>query len=146
MVDVDVEYNGQQQTLPLFVVKNGGPALFGHQWLDWSPSNTLLQHSIQGDCSNNWKKWSWSLKKYFKVDIKGRKAKLNLKEGMTPKFHKARRVPYQTWGQRHLNVFKYKYYWGIQILLKANVFKYKYIEKYFKYFFKYFSFSGYITI
>ena len=33
IVDVDVEYNGQQQKLPLFVVKNGGPALFGRQWL-----------------------------------------------------------------------------------------------------------------
>ena len=29
MVDVDVEYNRQQQKLPLFVVKNGGPPLFG---------------------------------------------------------------------------------------------------------------------
>ena len=29
MVDVDAEYNGQQQRFPLFVVKNGGPALFG---------------------------------------------------------------------------------------------------------------------
>ena len=32
IVDVDVEYNGQQQTLPLFVVKYGGPALFGPKW------------------------------------------------------------------------------------------------------------------
>lgn len=31
MLDVNVEYNGQN--LPLFVVKNGGSALFGRQWL-----------------------------------------------------------------------------------------------------------------
>ena len=57
--------------LTLFVVKNGGPALFGRQWLSktGSPSNTLLQHSVQGDCSNNWRKLSWSLKKFFKVDL-----------------------------------------------------------------------------
>ena len=58
IVDIDVEYNGQQHTFPLFVVKNGGPALFGRQWLSktGSPSNTLLQHSIQGDCRINWRK------------------------------------------------------------------------------------------
>ena len=33
IVDVDVEYNGQQSKLPVFVVKNGRPALFGRQWL-----------------------------------------------------------------------------------------------------------------
>ena len=33
LVDVDVEYNGQQQTWPLFVVMNGGPALFERQRL-----------------------------------------------------------------------------------------------------------------
>jgi hypothetical protein len=45
MVDVDAEYNGQQQRFPLFVVMNGGPALFGRQWfynikLDWKFSKT----------------------------------------------------------------------------------------------------------
>ena len=44
------------------------------------------------------------------------------------------KVSNQTWGQIHWNVFKYKYFWGIQIqiLLNANVFKYKYFWKVFQ--------------
>ena len=33
ILDVDVEYNGKQQNLPLFVVMNGRPALFGARGL-----------------------------------------------------------------------------------------------------------------
>ena len=56
IADVDVEYNGQQQKVTLFVVKNGGPALFGRQWLskirlDWKSIKHIA--ATQGDCRNN---------------------------------------------------------------------------------------------
>ena len=102
MLDVNVEYNGQQQNLPLFVVKNGGPALFGRQWLDkikldWKSIKHIPVMEHTGSMQEQLDALKLAYKEVFQGGlgaIKRPKSKLHLKEGATPKFHKARQVPY----------------------------------------------------
>ena len=74
IVDIDVEYNEQQQRLPLFVDKNGGPALFGRQWhsmikLDWKSIKHLAATQRTGRLHQKYEEIKLELKKYFKVDL-----------------------------------------------------------------------------
>ena len=93
-LSVQVEYHGQNATLPLLVVQNNGPSLIGHNWLariqlDWksifsikdgqSLESLLTQHSD-----------------VFREElgtVKDVKVKLYVKENCTPKFFKPRTLP-----------------------------------------------------
>ncbi|XP_061164466.1 uncharacterized protein K02A2.6-like [Saccostrea echinata] len=93
---VNVEMDDQQQQLNLYVVDKGGPPLFGREWLknlrlNWAEIKTLETRK-QGV--------SEVIEKYKNVftDDLGRlrdiSARIKVEESATPKFCKARVVPY----------------------------------------------------
>ncbi len=52
-VEVEVKYGKQQASLPLTVVKNGGPSLFGRDWLtrfqlDWREIHRVENTTLEG--------------------------------------------------------------------------------------------------
>lgn len=93
-VQVKVNYNKQEKTLPLVVAKGERTALFGRNWmkeirLDWENIFHVSVSSLQD-----------MLQKYssvFKAEIgemKHFEARIELKPDSSPKFHKTRSVPY----------------------------------------------------
>ena len=90
---VEVNYNGQNVTLPLQIVEGSGPALFGRNWLrtvklDWG-SIKKVTTDLESVISEH--------KELFKDELgtlKGVKAKLYIKPGSRPKFFKPRSVPH----------------------------------------------------
>ncbi|XP_031571846.1 uncharacterized protein K02A2.6-like [Actinia tenebrosa] len=102
VAQVKVTYNQQEKQLPLYVVETRGPALFGRDWLkeialDWK--NIRVLNKARG-VSNTPITVTDLRKKYADVfegqlgKLTSRKARITLKEGATPKFCKARQVPY----------------------------------------------------
>lgn len=101
---MDVQQNSQQCTLDLYIVKRGGPALWGRDWLrklqlDWKSIKSLQVVPNTTDKSTEAK-----LEKVLKaavpvfqdgiVTLKNIKGKIVLQDGATPCFHKACPVPY----------------------------------------------------
>ena len=93
-VDVQVSYENQSAVLPLVVVKGEGPTLFGRNWLEkiklnWHSIHYILNPGLQE-----------VLSKYADVFKEGLgtfsnyKAKIKVEADATPKFCKARTVPY----------------------------------------------------
>ncbi|XP_064472856.1 uncharacterized protein K02A2.6-like [Ornithodoros turicata] len=105
VVQVQVQYNNQAASLPLYVVHQPGPPLLGRQWLrcirlDWPSLCNFCRVSVPQDTAKDVKrKLNLLLDKYgaiFKDElgtVKGEKAQLFLKDGSRPKFMKARSVP-----------------------------------------------------
>lgn len=103
---VEVSYQGQTRQLKLYVLKRGGPPLFGREWLrkiqlDWHAIKAL-RVSPADNCSSQsvTQRLSQLLNAHEKVfakgigTLKGIKARIELERDATPKFHKARPVPY----------------------------------------------------
>ena len=99
IINVHVNYEGQEHNLDLFVVKNDSPSLFGRAWLkyiklDWNSIKFLQTGKSTEENLQD------MLKKYNSVftaesgKVKGMKATLTLKENAQPKFCKVRPVPY----------------------------------------------------
>ena len=93
-VQVDVTYKNQSARLPLVIVQGEGPTLFGRNWLtkillDWKEINWVRNGSLQA-----------VLEKYEAVfqegldTLQGFEAKLMVDPNATPRFCKARSVPY----------------------------------------------------
>ena len=91
---VCVTYKSQVATLPLLVVKGEGPSLFGRNWLDhirldWHEIYNMHASPLQA-----------ILQKHAAVfqdglgTLQGFKAKIFVEEGATPRFCKARTIPY----------------------------------------------------
>ena len=99
---VQVQYNDQCSYLNLYVVKRGGPALFGREWLksiqlDWKMIKSLTIASDESKCDMTLKDILARRDEVFKDEIgcvKGIKAKLHLKQDAVPKFVKARPVAF----------------------------------------------------
>ena len=103
---VDVEYNDQQLTLPLLIVRANkyAPPLLGRAWmtkvrLDWknlfSPSNR--QFVVEPDNDERIVRLKERYAEIFKPElgtVKGITGKLHLKDNVKPVFQKARPVPY----------------------------------------------------
>ncbi|KAL5505227.1 hypothetical protein EMCRGX_G006629, partial [Ephydatia muelleri] len=100
---VQVEYGDQFHSLMIRVVKEGGPSLVGRDWLkhlrlDWKMVCNV-QCSVEKDSV-----WQSVLSKYsniFKPGLGMMKeitAKLKLKPGAVPQFHRARSVPFSLKG------------------------------------------------
>ena len=99
IINVLVNYEGQEHNLDLFVVKKDSPSLFGRAWLkhiklDWNSIKFLQTGKSTEDNVQE------LLQKYNQIftaesgKVKGMKASLTLKENAQPKFCKARPVPY----------------------------------------------------
>ncbi|XP_064468560.1 uncharacterized protein K02A2.6-like [Ornithodoros turicata] len=105
VVQVQVQYNNQAASLPLYVVHQPGPPLLGRQWsrcirLDWPSLCNFCRVSVPQDTAKDVRrKLKFMLDKYgaiFKDElgtVKGVKAQLFLKDGSRPTFMKARSVP-----------------------------------------------------
>ncbi|XP_033733598.1 uncharacterized protein K02A2.6-like [Pecten maximus] len=99
--EVQVGLNSQHKRLELFVVKHGGPPLFGRDWLR---SIKLNWHEIKTVTVTGGSKQTLSvaqqLEKYPEVfkdelgTLKDITARIKVKEGANPKFCKARTVPF----------------------------------------------------
>jgi hypothetical protein len=101
-VQVSVRLKEIEETLPLYIVQNGGPpllgrqwmnALFGKQWLENLSVNHVESHSPQEEIQTILGKY----KSVFGEDLgtlKEIKAKFSLKPDTKPKFCKARPVPH----------------------------------------------------
>ncbi|XP_064469988.1 uncharacterized protein K02A2.6-like [Ornithodoros turicata] len=96
-ITVNVNYGGRQRTLPLHILRQPGVPLLGRNWvrelrLDWAGVNTMSLdvNTITGQLTEKYKPlFTEELGK-----IKGEQACLKLKEGSTPRFLKARSLPF----------------------------------------------------
>ena len=95
-VEVQVQHNGQSATLPLLVVETDGVTLLGRNWLEKLQMNwkSILhvrntQPMLDKVLSRHQEVFSSELGK-----LKGHKAKIYVDPEATPKFMKARSVPY----------------------------------------------------
>ena len=93
-VDVQVTYEGQVATLPLVIVEGDGPTLFGRNWLqtlrlNWSKIHSVLSTSVQDVLGRHEDVFQPGLGEY-----KGFQAQIDVDPEATPRFHKARTVPY----------------------------------------------------
>ena len=91
--EVSVKYKNQEAKLPLAVVKGRGPSLLGRNWLkviqlDWRS----IKH-IPTELESLLYKYDELFKEELGT-MRGVNAKLSMKEDATPKFCRARPVPY----------------------------------------------------
>lgn len=94
-LDVEVKYGDQQLTLSLYVIKTDAPPLFGREWLqniqlDWPQIHAMITPVDINQLLNQ----HGSLFDDQLGTLKGIQAKLTLKDGASPVFHKARPVPF----------------------------------------------------
>ena len=94
-ISVKVEALGQSHTLSLLVVKTDGPSLTGRNWLCKLQLDWKSIFSLQGDGT-----LQHLLQQYSSVfadelgTVKDLKVKLHVMENSTPKFYKARSLPF----------------------------------------------------
>ena len=94
MLEVEVQYEEQRAHLPLFVLKGGGPSLFGRNWLesvwlDWKRIHQVQGSSLQNVLYRHQEVFGEELGK-----LKGYEAKIHIDAGVTPWFCRARPVLY----------------------------------------------------
>ena len=92
--DITVEYGEQQVMLPLVVVKGGGPSLFGWNWLekvklDWPAIHQVQESPLNSILAQHQVIFQQGLDK-----LVGYYAQIQIDPSATPKFCKARTVPY----------------------------------------------------
>ena len=103
VLTVNVCYENQAQQLDLYIVKRGGAALFGRDWLnkiqlDWKSIRSV--NKVNKTLTTSSDEMRILLDEYKDVfqdgigKLKDMKAKLILKDDARPKFYKARLVPY----------------------------------------------------
>ena len=93
-ITVQVTYQSQKSQELLLVVKGNGPTLLGRNWLhhivlDWQQINQVLPHPVQSVLQKH--------KVVFQEGLgalQGYQAKIIIDHTATPRFHKARAVPY----------------------------------------------------
>ena len=93
-MDVEVAYGEQQVILPLLVVKGGGPSLFGRNWLekiklDWPAIHKVQDNPLDGILAQYQHVFQEGL-----GTLVGYNAQIQIDPTATPKFCKARTVPY----------------------------------------------------
>jgi len=92
-VEVEVEYGNQLETLPLVVVDGDGPNLLGRTWLRKIKLDWGAVYSCSTDCDSVIRKFD----KVFKDElglIKSTNAVLYVDKEASPRFFKARPLPY----------------------------------------------------
>ena len=93
-VEVLVKCNQQEQNLPLLVVKGNGHSLFGRNWLscirlNWDEIHQIHNSSLKAVLDRHSVVFQEGL-----GELKGYKAKITVDPQATPRFCKARPVPY----------------------------------------------------
>ena len=93
-IDVSVKYNTQVVTLPLLVIEGEGPSLLGRNWLkhiklDWKNIHIMKGDDLQLMLERHRGAFRDGLGK-----LQGYQAKIIIEPEATPKFCKARTVPY----------------------------------------------------
>ena len=96
--EVEVCYEEQRVTVPLLVVKGGGPILFGRDWLtkirlDWGAINTVKCRTLTSVLKSHCSVFEPGL-----GTLQGYKA-IYVDPGAQPKYCKARSVPYAMRGK-----------------------------------------------
>ena len=99
-VEVEVRYGEQQERLPLVVVEGRGPCLFGQQWLskirlNWQSINNVRSNPLLQELLDRHQE-------VFNAELgtlKGYKAHISVDPNATPRFCKARPVPYALYGK-----------------------------------------------
>ena len=92
---VTVDYKGQSKELPIYVMKNDGPTLFGREWLESIQLNWPL---LQLETSDTTPALDEILNKHAGVfseglgKMKNIQARIHLKESAQPRFWKARPI------------------------------------------------------
>ena len=95
---VDMKYGDYEGTLTLYVFEGSGPCLLGRDWLQYIRLDWANIRAVYLNKSQN--KVNILIQKYpevFQEDLgtmKSFKAHLHLKEGVTPKFCRPRKVPF----------------------------------------------------
>ena len=100
--EAKVEHKGQVARLPVMVVKGSGPSLLGRNWLEQLKVDWAAVWNVVRSKEELVKSLVEEFKEVFKEGlgtVKGMKAKLVIKDGIVPKFCKARPVPYALKGQ-----------------------------------------------
>ena len=87
-------YEGQKQELPLIVVEGNGPMLFGRDWLSQFTLNWKKIHLLQRSTVADVLKRHSTIFNAELGTLKGYEAKLQMDPTATPRFYKARSVPY----------------------------------------------------
>ena len=93
-VQMKVAYEGQTATLPLVIVRGGDPPLLGRNWvqaicLNWTKIHSVLSTGIQNVVTRHEDVFKPGLGKY-----KGFSARIDVDPQASPRFYKARTVPY----------------------------------------------------
>ena len=95
LAEVRVEHNDQSTTLPLFVTQGKGPSLLGRNWLDTLRLNWKKIFMVQNE--NTLQDVLGRYPDVFQEElgtVKGVTAKIHVDPTATPKFCKARSVPF----------------------------------------------------
>ena len=92
--DVNVQYKSQYSTLPILVLEGEGPNLFGRNWLrhiqiDWKGIHKVEEDRLHTTLVRHEKIFQEGLGR-----VKDFKTKMHVDSDATPKFFKARPVPY----------------------------------------------------
>ena len=101
-VDIPVKYGSQNLLLSALVVQNHGPNLFGRDWLEKVKLDWGQIFQVTGNTMVKLEQLLTKHKELFGEDLgtlKGTKAKIYVDENATPKFFKARPVPYALKGK-----------------------------------------------
>ena len=92
--NVNLHYEGQTGQLPLLVVKGGGPPLLGRNWFSQIRLNWREIHQVQpASVGSLLARYSSVFKKGLGT-LQGYKAKIFVDPDATPRFHRARSVPF----------------------------------------------------
>ena len=97
LINCDVTLDGQSKQLSLYVVQGGEKPLFGREWIHELELDTVTVNKLKCQPLQQVEHLKAKYKDIFSPELgklKGIKAKLHLKENFTPKFVKARPVPY----------------------------------------------------
>ena len=99
-IEVDVTYQEQKARLSLIVVQGDGPSLLGRDWLQWLQLDWSHLHQVSSSSNAIKPRLQGILDEHPEVfedelgQIRGTTAKIFVDEETTPKFWRARPVPY----------------------------------------------------
>ena len=92
-LDATVKYGEEMCQAPLLVVSGSGPSLFGRNWLERIKLDWGSIQKIETTADQLLQEYAEVFRKELGT-VQGVQARLEVKEGAVPRFHKPRSVPY----------------------------------------------------